>query len=92
MKIPRQSFAEVAWLYQSDGGKAIGFLSFGSSRSRSKREVTLLDLRRFLWCLVGNRLWKRPIFSWRLTASLQFTKGVSLRSSIRLRPEPGLSE
>ena len=79
MKIPRQSFAEAACLYQNDSGKAMVFSSLEIGRSRWKPEVSLLDLRGFLWCLVGNRLEKSPSASLRSTVSLQCTKGVSLR-------------
>jgi hypothetical protein len=29
------------------------------SMSAGGRKICLLDLRRFLWCPVGNRLWKK---------------------------------
>ena len=53
MKIPRQYFVEVVWLYQNGSEKA---MVISGQEMGYGPEYGFLDLSQFLWCPVENRL------------------------------------
>jgi hypothetical protein len=74
MKKPRQSFAEVACLYQNRAGKAMVFLWLGMGCCRSKRKWVCLTSFGSYGVLLGTGCEKNPSASLGSTASLQRLK------------------
>ena len=61
MKIPRQSFAEAACLYQNDSGKAMVISRPEIGYGRKKPEIGFLDLSSVLMVSCWEPAVKKPI-------------------------------